>query len=189
MFDPDINVRGRDIVELGLNGTRLGWGNSAADTQERVDVALRSLGATQFASAPVGLLSGGQQQRLRIAQLLVSDPELFLCDEPFLSLDAKGQHTVSRLLAERQKAGAAIVFVTHDLNAEILPLLSRVLYMVNGRWILGRPNDILTSEALSSLYGSPVGVVRAGGRVMVLPHSEHEEHSIDIGTHTKRGGR
>lgn len=179
-FDPDLNIRGRDVVELGLNGAHYAWSTDLTTTTERVDQAIESVGATQYADAPIGLLSGGEQQRLRIAQLLVNDPKLLLCDEPFLSLDANSQHTLSSLLAARQQTGSAVLFVTHDLNAEILPLVSRILYIVNGRWKLGTPDSILSAKTLSELYGTPVGVIRAGGRVMVLPHSEHEEHSIDV---------
>lgn len=181
-FDPDLNVRGRDIVQLGLSGTRYGW-STDRDTTERVERAIESVGATAFAEAPVGRLSGGEQQRIRIAQLLVNQPCLLLCDEPFLSLDAGSQHTVATLLGERTQAGSAVLFVTHDLSAELLPLVSRVLYIVNGRWKLEDPDTILSARSLGQLYGTPVEVIRAGGRILVLPKTEHEQHRLGEGSH------
>lgn len=189
LFDPDLGIRGRDIVQLGLTGQQYGWSTSQGSNDQRVNEAIESVGATAYADQPIGILSGGEQQRLRIAQMLVNDPLLLLCDEPFLSLDANSQHIVGDLLAQRKRAEAGILFVTHDLNAEILPLVDRILYVVNGRWQIGTPDSMLTAKTLSALYGTPVGVIRAGGRVMVLPHSQHEAHSIDVTAPSKKRGR
>jgi zinc/manganese transport system ATP-binding protein len=83
-FDRDLPLRARDLVQLGLDGHRWGFGRSMRD---RVDDILDAVGASSYADAPVGRLSGGEQQRLRVAQALVSDPSLLVVDEPLLSLD------------------------------------------------------------------------------------------------------
>ena len=96
--------------------------------------ALESVGAGHYANAPVGRLSGGEQQRLRVAQALVGDPSVLLCDEPLLSLDLAHQQVVSNLIDRRRRAAdTAVVFVTHEINP-ILPLVDRVLYLVDGRF-------------------------------------------------------
>ena len=61
------------------------------------------MGGTGYADAPVGRLSGGEQQRLRVAQALVGDPAVLLCDEPLLSLDLAHQHTVTELIDRRRR--------------------------------------------------------------------------------------
>ena len=75
-FDRDAPIRGRDLVQLGLDGHRLGLPISGRGAVRKVDAAIASVGATPYANAPIGMLSGGEQQRLRIAQALLSDPKL-----------------------------------------------------------------------------------------------------------------
>ncbi len=168
------------MVRLGLDGHRDGFTFGRADGRRRVRQAIRAVGASAYADAPVGLLSGGEQQRLRIAQALVGDPHLLLCDEPLLSLDFSNQTRVGRLLDQRRQAGAAIVFVTHELNP-VLPAVDRVLYLVDGRWAAGTPRDILTPRRLSKLYGTPVDVLKVRGRTIVM--GAGEEAVSEIGGH------
>ena len=101
----DLPLRARDLVGLGLDGHRLGVGlRGRAARRERVRAALESVGAGHYANAPVGRLSGGEQQRLRVAQALVGDPSVLLCDEPLLSLDLAHQQVVSSLIDRRRRA-------------------------------------------------------------------------------------
>ena len=74
-------------MRFGLDGHRPGLPLARRASRRRVDEVIRAVGATRYADAPVGLLSGGEQQRLRIAQALLGDPDVLLCDEPLLSLD------------------------------------------------------------------------------------------------------
>lgn len=182
-IDPDLPVRGRDLVRMGLDGDRWRFGGLPG-AGRRVDEMLAAVGATPFADAPVGRLSGGEQQRLRIAQALVGEPRLLLCDEPLLSLDLHHQREISELIgAWQRRSGGTVVFVTHDVNP-VLSLTDRVLAVVGGRWAAGRPSDILTSATMSSLYASPVDVLHVRGRVVVLadtgdPIGGHHELAVD----------
>jgi zinc/manganese transport system ATP-binding protein len=183
-------IRARDLVRLGLDGHRWGPGLlTAARARHRVDALLESVGARDFAEAPVSLLSGGELQRVRIAEALAGDPALLLCDEPLAALDlAQAQTVVSLLDGRRRERGTAILFVTHDINA-VLDVADRVLYLAGGRFRLGAPAEVLTSAGLTTLYGAPVDVFHTQGRVIVVAasdpgagvHGPHHEHHADHG--------
>ena len=178
VFDRDVVLRGRDLVCLGLDGHRWGFGRLGHEDRARVDASLAAVGATAYADAPIGRLSGGEQQRLRVAQALVADPVLVLADEPLLSLDLAQQRAVVELLdARRESAGTPVVFVTHDVNP-VLHTVDRVLYLAPGSWAIGTPDEVLTSETLSSLYGTDVDVLNVRARVVVVgtPDDQHVHH-------------
>jgi zinc/manganese transport system ATP-binding protein len=170
----DLPLRARDLVGLGLDGHRPGLGlRGRAVRREKVAAALASVGAQRYADAPVGRLSGGEQQRLRVAQALVGDPSVLLCDEPLLSLDLAHQQVVSSLIDRRRRsANTAVVFVTHEINP-VLPLVDRVLYLVDGRFRVGTPEEVMTSETLSELYRTDVDVLRVRGRLVVVGADAH----------------
>ncbi|MEV0082007.1 metal ABC transporter ATP-binding protein [Saccharopolyspora sp. NPDC050642] len=179
-LDATVMVRGSDLVGLGLDGHHWGTGlRGRRERKQRVAAALRAVEATEYARMPLGLLSGGEQQRLRVAQALVSDPAVLLCDEPLLSLDIAHQRKVSRLIANQaREAGAAALFVTHEINP-VLPLVDRVLYLVDGRFRIGPPDEVMTSATLSELYRTDVEVARVGGRLVVAGTDEHEhDHHV-----------
>lgn len=174
-FDRDVAVRGRDLVRLGLDGHRWGTGLSSRDARQRVAQAIAAVGATDYADAPLGRLSGGEQQRLRIAQSLLGDPSVLLCDEPLLSLDLSHQQATSALIDERRRnSGTSVVFVTHEINP-ILGMVDRVLYLAGSRWAVGTPDEIMTSKRLSALYDTDVDVLRIRGRIVVIgaPDAAH----------------
>ncbi|MGO3151606.1 MAG: metal ABC transporter ATP-binding protein [Galactobacter sp.] len=175
-------LRGRDLVRQGLDGTR--WGPAWLDSRRkadraRVDAMLERVGATAFAERPVWTLSGGEQQRLRAAQALVSSPAVMLCDEPLLSLDVRHQQEITQLIAEQAKQEqAAVLFITHEINP-VLPYVDRVLYLAQGRFRVGAPDEVITTESLSDLFGRRVDVVRVGDRLAILGGEDHVHHDHD----------
>jgi zinc/manganese transport system ATP-binding protein len=167
-FDPDLPVRGVDLVRMGADGHRFGTGWPSASMRERVAVSLAAVGATAYATAPVGLLSGGEQQRLRVASAVVDNPALILADEPLQSLDLASQQQVADVLDERRRAiGAAVVVVTHDINP-VLRHVDRVIYLAAGKWVAGTPEEVLTSETLTGLYGVDIDVVRVRDHIVIV---------------------
>ena len=104
-FDPGITLRGRDLVGLGIDGTRWGpgWPGRRAEKQRIVEDSLERLDARKLADKPLGRMSGGEQQRVRVAQAIACDPCVMLCDEPLLSLDLTGQRTVASVLDHRRR--------------------------------------------------------------------------------------
>jgi zinc/manganese transport system ATP-binding protein len=176
-FDSGTRIRGVDLVRLGLDGAR--WGvplpglasgrRAAARVAEVVDL----VGASAYATQPIGELSGGEQQRLLIAQALVRRPELLLLDEPLDSLDLANQGSVAALVRRicRQE-NVAVLLVAHDVNP-ILGFLDRVVYVAGGSAVEGRPAEVITSATLSRLFGVPIEVLHASdGRLVVVGQPE-----------------
>jgi zinc/manganese transport system ATP-binding protein len=176
-FDRSIRIRGIDLVRLGLDGAR--WGiplpglPRRAREAERIAEVIDLVGAADYARNPIGDLSGGEQQRLLIAQALVRRPELLLLDEPLDSLDLPNQAAVAALvrrLSRHEKV--AVLLVAHDVNP-ILGYLDRVVYLAGGSAVEGRPEEVISGETLSRLYGAPIEVLRASdGRLVVLGQPE-----------------
>jgi zinc/manganese transport system ATP-binding protein len=167
-FDPDLPLRGRDLVRLGLDGHRLGVTRGSRAAERAVGEMLAVVGAEAFADEPVGRLSGGEQQRLRIAQALIGRPRFLLCDEPLLSLDLHYQQTIVDLLSEWNRArGTTVVFVAHDVNP-LLGAVDRVLLLAGGPWVAGPPDEVMTTQTLTRLYGRRVEVLRLEDRIVVL---------------------
>jgi len=187
-IDAGTMIKVRDLIRMGMDGHRWGMPIGSARTRRavraQIDELLVSVGASGFGDAPVSMLSGGELQRVRVAAALASNPEILLCDEPLAALDLRHQQEVAALLDRRRREhGTAVLFVTHDINA-ILDYVDQVLYLANGRFRLGPPSEVLTSDGLTELYGAPVDVLHAQGRVIVVAsndpnaghHLSHDDH-------------
>lgn len=66
----------------------------------------------------------------------------------------------------------------------MLSRVDRILYIAHGRFTLGTPDEVLTTETLSALYGAPVYVVRAGDQLIVVgapdaDEAHHHHHDED----------
>lgn len=179
-LDPHTPLRAKDAVRQGLDGHRWGFARPGRVPWQQVQRALADVEAARFADMPIGVLSGGEQQRVRIAQALVADPAVLLCDEPLLSLDPSSQQTITALVDRRRRQhDTAVLFVTHEINP-VLPYADRVLYLAGGRFRIGTVDEVLNSATLTELYGSPIEVIRSGGRILVAGVPEAHEHTHHV---------
>jgi zinc/manganese transport system ATP-binding protein len=171
-LDPDLMVRARDFVAMGIDGHK--WGIplpfvSKEHHRTLVQEVLDAVGATAYADRAIGRLSGGEQQRLLLAQALLGQPRLLLLDEPLASLDLRNQNAIAQLVAQvARERNIAVLLVSHDVNP-LLPFMERVLYVAQGQIAIGKPDEIITSEHLTQMYDAPVEVMRdSRGRVLVF---------------------
>ena len=188
-FDPNLRVRGVDIVRLGLDGDR--WGvplPRGRGARARVAELVELVGATELAERPIGQLSGGEQQRLLIAQALARRPRLLLLDEPLDSLDLTNQAAIAALVARiSQDEDLAVMIVAHDVNP-VLPYVDHVLYLARGRSVVGTPHDVITGPTLSSLYSAPIEVLQTSdGRLVVVGQPEAASYHPHLHAHPPGG--
>ena len=85
------------------------------------------------------LLSAGEQQRLALAQMLIAEPAVLLCDEATSSLDPPSRRLIEKIVADKAAEGLPVLWVTHNL-AQLKRLGGRVFFMHQGR--LAPPQDI-----------------------------------------------
>jgi zinc/manganese transport system ATP-binding protein len=168
VIDPDMPLRARDVVSLGLDGYRLGFGFPSRRRRELVEAALADVGADGFADARVGELSGGEQQRVLIAHALISRPKLLLLDEPLANLDLRSEQEIVAVLGKlAREHEISVLLSAHDMNP-LLAVMDRIVYVANGHAASGPTDEVVTSAGLTQLYGHHVDVVRLHGRVLVV---------------------
>ena len=172
-------MRAIDMLRLGLTGHSFGLPISSRDANAKVQHILGCVDAFDLAGKRVGELSGGELQRLRVGQAVIDEPDLILADEPLSALDLAQQKVIADLLdRERREHNSAVIFVTHDVNP-ILSMVDRVLYLANGKFKIGTPDEVLRSDVLSELYGTPVDVFRDQGRILVVGADDQHHHDSD----------
>jgi NitT/TauT family transport system ATP-binding protein len=137
-------------VRYGLAG--LGLSREEAD--QRASHALHLTGLADMGARWPHQLSGGQAQRVGIARALAVKPDLLLMDEPFSAVDAITRRRLQEeLLSLWQASGAAVLFVTHDIEEAVF--LADTVVVLGGRpanvtgsfdMDLPRPRDRTTPE-------------------------------------------
>ncbi len=168
LLDPDLPMRARDLVALGLDAHRLGVPRPSRARRALVDEMLYAVDARQFADTRVGRLSGGEQQRILIAHALIARPRLLLLDEPLANLDLRSAHEVVALLARiAREQEIAVLISAHEINP-LLGVMDRIVYLAAGRAASGTTDEVVRADVLSNLYGHHVDVVNVHGRVLIV---------------------
>ena len=168
LLDPDLPLRARDLVGLGLDAHRYGMPRPSRARRALVDEMLAAVDAGRFADTRVGRLSGGEQQRVLIAHALIARPRLLLLDEPLANLDLRSAHEVVALLARiAREQEIAVLISAHEINP-LLGVMDRIVYLAAGRAASGSTDEVVRADVLSKLYGHHVDVLNVHGRVLIV---------------------
>jgi len=143
----------REVVTIGRHPYR----ESHQSTQDKVAVALETVGLLDRADEGYLHLSGGEKQRVHLARVLaqLDHPEgrLLMLDEPTASLDLTYQQLVFSIAESWAAAGAAVLIVLHDLN-QAMRHAQQVTILHRGQHVAtGAPREVLTSERIERVYG------------------------------------
>jgi iron complex transport system ATP-binding protein len=134
-----------------------------AAMEAKADDVLRLLEISHLAERRMSHLSSGEARRMLIARALVHDPKALVLDEPGSSLDLHATYELRKIFRKIAASGVGLIMVTHDLH-DIIPEIERVILLKEGRVFADGPTDeLLISETLSKLFGSPFEVVRRDG--------------------------
>ena len=102
-----------DNLEFALKAT--GWKDRGL-IEKRISEVLDDVGMETKGHKMPYQLSGGEQQRIAIARAILNKPEVILADEPTGNLDSETAAGIMQLFLKLNKAGTAVVIVTHDRN-------------------------------------------------------------------------
>ncbi|MEC6996771.1 MAG: ABC transporter ATP-binding protein [Pseudomonadota bacterium] len=103
--------------------------NKDQKSNKRAEEILSIMGLKNFLNYYPNQLSGGMQRRVALARSFSSEPELFLLDEPFVSLDDQMANKLrDMLLKQWTNEPTTIIFVTHDLR-EAIYLSDRIIFL------------------------------------------------------------
>ncbi|MBL9215858.1 MAG: ATP-binding cassette domain-containing protein [Opitutaceae bacterium] len=131
--------------------------------ERRAREILRFLNISHLAHRRLSAMSSGEQRRALIGRSLVHDPDTLILDEPTNSLDPGAVRDFRQVMRKLARAGKSLILVTHHIS-DLIPEIGRVILIKRGRIVADGPTRrVLTSPALSRLFGAPLRVVRRSG--------------------------
>ena len=140
-FVPQLDLmRGSDSVYSTLidaASLRLPKDFSAADRKARVEEVMKIFGLTPVKTNLVSKLSGGQRKRLSIAMEFISNPSLFILDEPDSGLDGVMARELFEQLRRIADQGKIIIVITHTPD-RVIDLFDDVIVLAKDAKRTGR---------------------------------------------------
>ncbi len=117
-------------------------GLPARAARQRASDILDLVGLDEARFRPIGEFSTGMRQRAKLAQAIVSDPELVLLDEPTAGLDPVGREDMLALVARLGSFGISVLMATHLLD-DVQKVCDHVVMINAGRLVVAGATDAL----------------------------------------------
>jgi iron complex transport system ATP-binding protein len=156
-FSLDLPFTAYEVVLMGRSPHLPRIGGETHRDFEIARQAMKLADVQHLAERPITEISGGERQRVLIAMCLAQEPEVLLLDEPTSHLDIGHQLSILDLITRlNRQTGVTVIAVFHDLNLAA-EYCQRLLVLDRGRVAaLGAPQDVLTTEMISQVYGTKV---------------------------------
>jgi ABC-2 type transport system ATP-binding protein len=145
------------------------------DYQPRIDRWLQRFDLADYAKKKVETLSKGMSQKVQFIASVLHEPELLILDEPFSGLDPVNQEALKDAVLEMKRAGATIIFSTHDMD--VAEKMCDFVFMIfKGRKVLDG-----TLESIQNIYGTDTVRVRTEGNRVAFDRLPDVEKVNDFG--------
>jgi ribose transport system ATP-binding protein len=96
---------------------------------------------------PVKSLSGGNQQKVVIAKWLMSQPAIFLLDEPTRGIDVAAKFEIYSIVQKLAAAGSGVLFISSDIE-EVMAMADRIVVMSQGEIVGEFARSAFDKEAI-----------------------------------------
>lgn len=163
---------GWETVMMGRTPHLNFLGQTGAQDEEVVRIAMQRTDTLSLAERRVGEISGGEQQRLLLARALAQSAPILLMDEPTAHLDLQYQINLLDLIRNLAlQDGLAVLMILHDLNL-VARYADRVGLLLEGRLeALGTAEEVLTPDLLSRAYHLKLQVIPSsnGHPLLITP--------------------
>ncbi|MBB6644847.1 dipeptide ABC transporter ATP-binding protein [Halobellus ruber] len=175
--DPFDSLNPRQRVRAAVSEPLKIQGHDPETIDRRVRRTIEDVGlepAEKYLDQLPAQLSGGERQRVAIAQALVLDPKLLICDEPASMLDVSLKANILNILREKaDERDIGIVYISHDL-ASLTQIADRLAVMYLGRIAeIGATEDVVRTPkhpyTASLLSASPRTDPDADRKRVLLP--------------------
>ena len=179
-----------DTVMMGRHPHRRAGVTSDLDWKI-VKRSLNMMGILDLAMKNANELSAGQHQKMSIAKGLAQTPRVLILDEPTSNLEVRHQLQVTERLRDIAKENEmTVIMVSHDLNtsakyADLIVMMAPpgVIHKV------GSPEEVLTAESVSEIYGVECTVVDSNGRPHIILEKALDDEEIHRKNHEKPSDR
>lgn len=165
------NARGMNVILSGCySSIDTAWHHQYSD-EDRMQAKriMQTLGVIELKERMFAEMSTGEQRRFLLGRALINDPETLVLDEPTSGLDVKACFQYLNLIRHLMRAGKTLILVTHHIH-EIPPEVSRVVLLKGGAVLAdGEKQEVLTDANLSTLFDTPIALVRVNGFYQALP--------------------
>jgi lipopolysaccharide export system ATP-binding protein len=123
-----------------------------AERNKRADALLEELSIAHLADSPAYTLSGGERRRTEIARALVTDPKVFLLDEPFAGIDPIAVADLQETVGALRTKGIGVLITDHNVR-DTLQITDRAYIISEGSVLIsGAPKEIAESPIARKIY-------------------------------------
>lgn len=125
---------------------------SRDERHKRADALLDEFNIAHLAASPAYTLSGGERRRTEIARALVTNPKVFLLDEPFAGIDPIAVADLQDMMAQLKKKGIGVLITDHNVR-ETLGISDRAYIIIEGEVrVSGTPEEISEDPTARKYY-------------------------------------
>lgn len=176
--DPDVQFLA-GTVEEEISFGPMNLNLPEEEVRRRVEMALGSLGLTEYRRRGPQYLSGGEKRRVAIADVLAMEPEIMLLDEPSSNLDSVGRRLLEETLESLHQRRMTLVVATHDVDFA-WRFADRVLVFHDGHLELdASPEVVFAQKELLARCGLEQPLLWKVAQALQIPAPKSPEELAD----------
>ncbi|WP_320171023.1 ABC transporter ATP-binding protein [Maridesulfovibrio sp.] len=169
MHHPVFSFSAIDIVVMGRTAHLGAFSSPSARDYDISFKAMETFGIADLAHKPYNKTSGGERQLILFSRAVAQESRILLLDEPTSHLDFGNQIRTLDFISRLADQGLAVVMTTHYPDHALAYSKRTALIAEGGLQGFGLTDKVVTTDALSRLYGLEVDIKRVddGNRVCV----------------------